>query len=163
MVGKIRRLGTDVAGVDLGLDLVQSVAAALVEARLAHQTGAGQSLRVSYHVGVDAVTEWTTVLTRVIRYVLVLFLVYVSHILQAEGVAVGRPLLGFEVGNALYCQHHVGEELVQLAMLIFGGERGGLGGRWGTRGGVGVGVLLVTCRCIRHWIRVCITLSCGFN
>lgn len=139
VVAEVRRLGGEVR-VDLGLHLLQRVPAALVEARLPHQARAAEPLRLGDHGGVDAVAEGPAVLAGVVGNVLVLLLVYVAHIV--EGVALA---LGLQVGNALHCEHHVGEELVQLAVLVLGSEGGRLGGQGGAGGGVGVGVLLVTC------------------
>lgn len=104
--GEVRhRFGVEVR-IDLRLHLPQRVAGGFVDAGLAHQAGAAQALRLVDHVGVDAVTEGSAVLSRVVRYVLVLLLVYVLDIVQAEVVvgrraAVGLVLVGFQVGNAL--------------------------------------------------------------
>lgn len=128
----------------MGLHFAEGVAGALVDARLADQAGAGQPLGVGDHVRADAVTERLAGLARVVRNVLVLLLVYVAHILEAEVAVHCRLLVRLQVGNALDGQHHVGEQLVELSVLVLGGERGGLGRRWGAGGGVGVGVLLVS-------------------
>lgn len=136
-----------VFGEYLRLHFLQGVAGALVEAGFAHEAWARQALAFADHGRVDAVRERSAVLARVVRYVFVFLLVDEADALvdQLEGLRVSQRLRRrFQIGNALNRQHHVGEQLVQFAMLIFGGQRGRLSGQWGTRRGVRVGVLLVS-------------------
>lgn len=93
---------------------------------------------------------WTNLLKFPFVRVMFILLIYVSHIVEwkflrracTSTVVIGR----FIVGNTLNCQHHIGEQFVEFAMLIFRCEGGRLRRRRGTPGGVGVGVLLVSCK-----------------
>lgn len=121
----------NVIGEYLRLHFLEGVAGALVEAGFAHQAGTGEALTFADHSRVDAVRKRSAVLARVVRYVLVFLLVDEADAFvdQLEGLRVSRRLRRrFQIRNALNRQHHVGEQLVQFAMLIFGGQRGRLSG-----------------------------------
>lgn len=147
--------------IHLSLHFTERTTWTFVYASLSHQTRAGQPFRIADHVRVDAVTKGLAGLARVVGYIFVLFFVYVTYIVETE-IRVNL-LVRFQIGNALNGKHHIREQLVEFSMLVFGGKWGRLGGQWGAREGVGVGVLLVPCNIYKYFVGYLFFVLITFN